>query len=160
MLNASSVFMAGTNIFPQRTLETREIRRDDPRHQLVENALLQLPVTSVDEHVVHPLHKAVTLSEVILLFVETFLITSITVVAITSASAARMFSYRFADPSLAASMPVPFAAKPRSRASPRVRLRCAPRPKWGSPAPCAQSTGEDFPESAVFPTATSVAKTA
>ena len=73
----------------------------------------------------------------------------------TSASAARLFSYHVSDHYLAASTPALFVAKPRSQASPTVLLRCAPRPRSGSPAPCAQLAGEDFPESAVFPTATS-----
>jgi len=78
----------------------------------------------------------------------------------TSASAARMFSCRLSAQYVAASTPARFAAKPRPRTSPTVRLRCVPRPRSDSPAPCAQSPGEDFPESAVFPTATCTAKTA
>src|SRR5258707_958100 len=68
----------------------------------------------------------------------------------TSASAARLFSYHLSDHYLAASTPAPFVAKPRSQASRTFLLQCAPRPRSASPAPWAQSAGEDFPESAVL----------
>src|SRR5215468_8274869 len=68
---------------PSHSLETREVGGNNSSHQLVEDALLQLPVASVDKHVVYPLHQAITLSEIVLFFVETLLVIDVAVVAVT-----------------------------------------------------------------------------